>query len=177
VSSPLVLLHGYSASGQAFATWKNAFLAAGRKIEEISVSNYVTLNNAVTVDDIANGFQHALHDKGLDLTPFDAIVHSTGMLVLRSWLTVSNMQTSRQGLLKHLIVPVVAVNVWEHGHDGTNGPCPQTNGPFLSWRNSSTVTGNTSKKRANGRMPFRASLIGTNAGSGPMSKLARESNS
>ena len=103
MSNPLVLLHGYSASGQAFSTWKNALLAAGRKIEEIAVGNYVTLNNEVTVDDIATGFQHALHDKGLDKIPFDAMVHSTGMLVLRSWLTASNTQTSRQGLLKHLV--------------------------------------------------------------------------
>ena len=88
MSNPLVLLHGYSASGQAFSTWKNALLAAGRKIEEIAVGNYVTLNNEVTVDDIATGFQHALQDKGLDKTPFDAIVHSTGMLVLRSWLSL-----------------------------------------------------------------------------------------
>jgi hypothetical protein len=103
MSNPLVLLHGYSSSGEAFTTWKNALLAAGRKIEEISVGNYVTLNNEVTVDDIANGFQRALHDKGLDKVPFDAIVHSTGMLVLRSWLTASNPQTQRQGLLKHLV--------------------------------------------------------------------------
>lgn len=101
--NPLVLLHGYSSSGQAFSTWKDALLAAGRKIEEISVGNYVTLNNEVTVDDIANGFQHALHDKGIDKTPFDVMVHSTGMLVMRSWLTASNTQTSRKGLLKHLV--------------------------------------------------------------------------
>ena len=98
MSNPLVLLHGYSASGQAFSTWKDALLAAGRKIEEIAVGNYVTLNNEVTVDDIANGFQHALHDKGLDKTPFDAIVHSTGMLVLRSWLTASNTQNPAPGI-------------------------------------------------------------------------------
>jgi len=101
--NPLVLLHGYSSSGEAFSIWKNALLASGRKIEEISVGNYVTLNNEVTVDDIANGFQRALHDKGLDKVPFDAMVHSTGMLVLRSWLTAANTQTPRQGLLKHLV--------------------------------------------------------------------------
>ncbi|HYM78633.1 MAG TPA: hypothetical protein VE377_21865 [Candidatus Dormibacteraeota bacterium] len=103
MSNPLVLLHGYSSNGEAFSIWKNALLAAGRKVEEISVGNYVTLNNEVTVDDIANGFHRALHDKGLDKVPFDAMVHSTGMLVLRSWLTASNTQTPRQGLLKHLV--------------------------------------------------------------------------
>ena len=101
--NPLLLLHGYGSSGDAFSVWKDALLQAGRKIEEISIGNYVTLNNEVTVDDIANGLQCALHARGLDQAPFDAIVHSTGMLVIRAWLTASNAQTSRQGLLKHLV--------------------------------------------------------------------------
>jgi pimeloyl-ACP methyl ester carboxylesterase len=103
MANPLVLLHGYGSSGQAFSKWKDAFVAAGRRVEEISIGNYVTLNNEITVDDIANGFQHALHSKGMDNKPFDAVVHSTGMLVMRSWLTASNAQSSRQGLLKRLV--------------------------------------------------------------------------
>jgi pimeloyl-ACP methyl ester carboxylesterase len=100
---PLVLVHGYASSGNAFGTWRNAFVAAGRQVTDIFIGNYVTLNNEVTVDDIANGFNHALHDKGLDRAPFDAIVHSTGMLVMRSWLTAANPAVPRNGLLKHLI--------------------------------------------------------------------------
>jgi len=100
---PLVLVHGYASSGDAFGTWRNALVAAGRQVTEIFIGNYVTLNNEVTVDDIANGFNHALHDKGLDRAPFDAIVHSTGMLVMRSWLTAANPAVPRNGLLKHLV--------------------------------------------------------------------------
>lgn len=103
MANALVLIHGYGSGGAAFSIWKDALLKAGRKIEEISIGNYVTLNNEVTVDDIANGLQQALHTKGIDKAPFDAIVHSTGMLVIRAWLTASNAQTSRQGLLKHLV--------------------------------------------------------------------------
>ena len=103
MANPLVLIHGYGSDAEAFHVWKDALLQAGRTIEEISIGNYVTLNNEITVDDIANGLQNALHSKGLDQKPFDAIVHSTGMLVIRSWLTASNAQTSRQGLLKHLV--------------------------------------------------------------------------
>jgi hypothetical protein len=103
MANPLVLVHGYASSGAAFSTWRDAFVKAGRKVEEIFIGSYVTLNNEVTVDDIANGFQHALHDKDLDRAPFDAIVHSTGMLVMRSWLTASNPVVPRRGLLKHLV--------------------------------------------------------------------------
>src|SRR5258708_10019351 len=103
MANPLMLIHGYGSSGQAFSKWRDAFWAAGRKVEEISVGHYVTLNNEVTVDDIAKDFQHALHSKDLDKTPFEPVVHSTGMLVMRSLLTGSNFQTSRRGLLKHLV--------------------------------------------------------------------------
>ena len=95
MANPLVLVHGYASSGAAFAKWKAALVGAGRKVEEISIGNYVTLNNEVTVDDIANGFQHALHLQGIDKGPFDAIVHSTGMLVMRSWLTATNVPSRR----------------------------------------------------------------------------------
>jgi hypothetical protein len=103
VPIPLVLVHGYASSGNAYVKWRDAFIAAGRKVTDIFVGNYITLTNEVTIDDIANGFNHALHEKGLDRTPFDAIVHSTGMLVVRSWLTASNPAVSRRGLLKHLV--------------------------------------------------------------------------
>ncbi|HZZ16895.1 MAG TPA: hypothetical protein VFE08_13140 [Candidatus Sulfotelmatobacter sp.] len=101
--TPLVLVHGYASSGTAFSKWRDAFVAAGREVKDIFIGSYVTLNNEVTVDDIANGLQHALHDKGVDQAPFDAIVHSTGMLVLRSWLTNPNAPPSRLKLLKHLV--------------------------------------------------------------------------
>ena len=100
---PLVLLHGYASSDAAFGTWKAALEAAGREVKDMHIGKYVTLNNEVTVDDIANGFQHAMAEEGLDNQPFDAIVHSTGMLVLRSWLTNPNAPPSRRGLLKHLV--------------------------------------------------------------------------
>jgi len=106
MANPLVLLHGYASSGGAFSKWKDAFLAADRKVEEISIGTYVTLNNEITVDDIANGLGRALREKGLDRAPFDAVVHSTGMLVIRSWLTApngSNDPLARAKLLKHLI--------------------------------------------------------------------------
>ncbi len=100
---PLVLVHGYASSGTAFSKWRDAFVAAGKEVNDISIGSYVTLNNEVTVDDIANGFQHALRDKGLDRGPFDAVVHSTGMLVVRSWLTNPNAPPTRLNLLKHLV--------------------------------------------------------------------------
>ena len=68
----------------------------------IHVCNYRSLTNEVTIRDIAEGFDRALRVRaGLDADePFDAIVHSTGMLVVRSWLTA---YAKRRDRLKHLV--------------------------------------------------------------------------
>src|SRR5690349_4490376 len=89
--NPLILIHGYSDKGESFRTWKNRLIAKGiYKPEEIQICSYRSLTNEVTIKDIAEGFDRPLR---INMhipadQPFDAIVHSTGMLVLRSWLTV-----------------------------------------------------------------------------------------
>jgi hypothetical protein len=100
--NPLVLIHGYSDKGESFRAWKKKLVAKGLyKPKEIQICSYRTLTNEVTIKDIAEGFDRALKIN-LDIQPdqpFDAIVHSTGMLVLRSWLTVYG----RHERLKRLI--------------------------------------------------------------------------
>ena len=86
---PVVLIHGYSDEGSSFAAWRSALTSAGYDTREIPVCSYQTLTNELTVKDIAEGFDRALRARaGLSSDePFDAIVHSTGMLVIRDWLT------------------------------------------------------------------------------------------
>ena len=109
----VLLIHGYSADWKAFLPWKTALSAAGIATETISVGNYVTLNNEVTIKDLGEAFDRALRmTKFAEENPgdgwtFDAVVHSTGMLVLRQWLTSdpysSSDQRSRIRRLKHLV--------------------------------------------------------------------------
>jgi hypothetical protein len=111
----LLLLHGYSATGQAFLPWRDALAAKGIATNMISVGNYVTLNNEVTIKDLGDAFDRALRLGVSALNPdpndftweFDAIVHSTGMLVLRQWLTTDPFPPSdprsRIRRLKHLV--------------------------------------------------------------------------
>ena len=101
-SIPLILLHGYHSSGDAFNVWSSVLTKAGFNVQNVFVGNYVTENNEITVDDIAEGFDHALRSRGMGDKPFDVVVHSTGMLVLRSWLTAP-LTSDRQKLVKHLI--------------------------------------------------------------------------
>jgi hypothetical protein len=99
---PVVLIHGYSDEGTSFMAWKRALLERGYALEEVPVVTYKSLTNEVTIKDIAEGFDRALRTRAklADGQPFNAIVHSTGMLVLRSWLTTYGARRRR---LKHLI--------------------------------------------------------------------------
>ncbi|HEY6090112.1 MAG TPA: hypothetical protein VD771_10030, partial [Gemmatimonadaceae bacterium] len=71
-------------------------------VAAIHTCSYRSLTNEVTIKDIAEAFDRALRIRaGLsEDQPFDAIVHSTGMLVIRSWLTA---YAGRRDRLKHLI--------------------------------------------------------------------------
>jgi hypothetical protein len=99
---PIVIVHGYSDKGKSAAEWCRLLTAAGYDATSIHVSEYVSLSNEVTIKDIAEGFDRSLRIRaglGTD-EEFDAIVHSTGILVIRSWLTT---YASRAARLKHLI--------------------------------------------------------------------------
>lgn len=99
--NPVVLVHGYSDKGKSFATWRDILKQNGYQTEEISVCSYESLTNEVTIKDVAEGFDRALRVHA-NLKPdqsFDAIVHSTGMLVVRAWLTSYNKRRERLGRL------------------------------------------------------------------------------
>jgi hypothetical protein len=108
MSRPLVLIHGYSAEGLDFTKLCKALQGKGIAAEDINIANYVSLNNEITIKDIAEGLDRAFrHNQTLNAgQDFDAIVHSTGMLVIRSWLTnygAPVKSNDRLKRLKHLI--------------------------------------------------------------------------
>jgi hypothetical protein len=103
--NPIVLVHGYSDRGRSFAGWESILQNRGYDVKEIYVGNYVSLSNEVSIKDIAEGFDRALRrEAGLaPAQPFDAIVHSTGMLVVRAWLSTYTAAAERKKRLKRLI--------------------------------------------------------------------------
>jgi hypothetical protein len=108
-----LLIHGYSATGTEFEAWKAALAANGIDTATIEIGNYITLNNEVTIQDLGEAFDRALRytkwSTGTrdDAWTFDAVVHSTGMLVVRQWLTSDPFPPSdprsRIRRLKHLV--------------------------------------------------------------------------
>ncbi|MES2734210.1 MAG: hypothetical protein V4714_20855 [Bacteroidota bacterium] len=99
---PIVLIHGYSDVPESFDNWRKALIKNGYNDKDIHTCGYRSLTNEVTIKDIAEGFDRALRlQAGLSKDePFDAIVHSTGMLVLRTWLTT---YAKRKRRLKRMI--------------------------------------------------------------------------
>jgi hypothetical protein len=108
LARPLVLIHGYSATGLDFTPLCKALEPHGIQAVDLNVGNYVSLNNEITIKDIAEGLDRAfrMREALKDDVEFDAIVHSTGMLVIRSWLTnygAAVLSNTRLKRLKHLI--------------------------------------------------------------------------
>ena len=96
----IVLVHGYSDEGASFKAWEQVLEERGYEVAMIHACSYRSLTNEVTIKDIAEGFDRALRIRtGLsEDEPFDAIVHSTGMLVIRAWLTAYAGRRALNGL-------------------------------------------------------------------------------
>jgi hypothetical protein len=116
MARPVLLIHGYSATGKDFdplcamlkSPAQEGLNQEGINLIDLNVGNYISLNNEITIKDIAEGMERAigLHPKLKGVDEFDAIVHSTGMLVVRSWLTnlpAGVGTNARLKRLKHLV--------------------------------------------------------------------------
>src|SRR6185503_15125352 len=83
--------------------WAEVLRAAGNEVQDVNVLTYESLTNEVTIKDLGEGFDRALrfHPKlRSEEQPFDVIVHSTGMLVLRAWLVA---KPERRRRVKHIL--------------------------------------------------------------------------
>jgi hypothetical protein len=98
---PVVLVHGYSDRGASFVPWANMLREYKINAKVINIVTYKSLTNEITIKDLAEGFDRALIAQGIT-GEFDAIVHSTGMLVVRAWITATR-DKGRRKRLKHLI--------------------------------------------------------------------------
>src|ERR1700739_251523 len=97
-----VPIHGYSDRGASFRTWRDKLRGdASHDTKTIGIGNYQSLTDEVTIKDLADGLDRALGGRFRnDTQEFDAIVHSTGMLVLREWFIRDRRRLKR---LKHLV--------------------------------------------------------------------------
>ena len=83
---PVILVHGYSDTAQGFGPWRRLLGDSSQQPDfDVRVAEYKSLSNEISIKDIAEGFDRALRlQSGLGADEdFDAVVHSTGMLVIR----------------------------------------------------------------------------------------------
>jgi pimeloyl-ACP methyl ester carboxylesterase len=109
---PVVLIHGYSAESLT-SDHKSITDIYGNlpqdlhdnfKIVEIDLSRYLSLNDAVTIQDIAFALNRVLTQLHANLlqSGFHVIVHSTGALVVRTWIQLFSPKPSPIGNLIYL---------------------------------------------------------------------------
>jgi len=113
--NPLVLIHGYSAEHGASADSRaditriyGSLPAALRRrygaarILDLNVARYLSLDDGINLDDLAQAMDAALAASLPGKTRFDALVHSTGALVARNWLRRHSSRPSRLERLVYL---------------------------------------------------------------------------
>ena len=101
---PVVLIHGYSAESSditlgAITEIYGDFpqvLRQAYTVIEIDLSRYVSLDDSVTIQDIARGLNRALLEQYQHLLSdgFHIIIHSTGALVIRTWIQLFSPKPS-----------------------------------------------------------------------------------
>lgn len=86
----VVILHGWSDTSQSFHRISDFLGASGRVAVDIWLGDYISLDDDVRIPDVAKQLQTIVQERignGTLHPPFDMIVHSTGGLVAREWLT------------------------------------------------------------------------------------------
>ncbi|MBA3833798.1 MAG: hypothetical protein H0X34_18270, partial [Chthoniobacterales bacterium] len=108
----IVLIHGYSSEsptpdpisiGNIYGDLPQR-LRAAYDVVEVDLSRYLSLNDSVSVTDIARAFQRALLEQHPALLEegFHVVIHSTGALVIRTWIRLFSPQPSPVRNLIHL---------------------------------------------------------------------------
>jgi len=101
---PIVLIHGYSAESQqpdhdsitGIYGDLTRDLRQSYQVIDIDLSRYVSLNDSVSINDIARGLNRVLTEQEPELlqSGFHVIIHSTGALVIRAWIMLFSPRPS-----------------------------------------------------------------------------------
>ena len=86
----VAIIHGWSDSSKSFHDLRDFLLANGYEATQIWLSDYISLDDDVRVEDVAKRMHSVIQaalDAGKLTAPFDMVVHSTGALVAREWIS------------------------------------------------------------------------------------------
>src|SRR5215510_5313707 len=101
---PIVLIHCYSSESPTPepASIEKIYgdlpqrLRQNYEVVEVDLSRYVSLNDSVSIVDIARALNRVLHEQYQKLlkSGFHVIIHSTGALVIRTWIRLFSPKPS-----------------------------------------------------------------------------------
>ena len=101
---PIVLIHGYSSESPTAdpASVSNIYGDLPRRLREsydvveVDLSRYVSLNDSVSIADIARALNRVLLEQhpALLADGFHVVIHSTGALVIRTWIRLFSSRPS-----------------------------------------------------------------------------------
>ncbi|HRP63823.1 MAG TPA: hypothetical protein PK400_11055 [Phycisphaerales bacterium] len=87
----LIIIHGWSDTSNSFKRLGNLLKAEGivSSVAHVRLGDYISLDDDVTFDDLSTALQAAWVKEKLPTSPrsCDVVIHSTGGLVIRHWLT------------------------------------------------------------------------------------------
>lgn len=87
----LIIIHGWSDTSKSFKRLGNLLKGEGvvSSVKHVQLGDYISLDDDVTFDDLTTALQTAWLKEGLPTKArsCDVIVHSTGALVVRHWMT------------------------------------------------------------------------------------------
>ena len=87
----LIILHGWSDNARSFNRLGKTLVDNGvaSSVTHVRLGDYVSMDDYVTFDDLANALQSAWETEKIPTRArsVDAVVHSTGGLVIRHWMT------------------------------------------------------------------------------------------
>ncbi len=88
-TKPVVILHGYSDHSTSFQPLARFLNDNGFKVVDLWLADYLSMYDELTIHDLGQAMGKALDDQKIPQLPkrFDLIAHSTGGLVVRSYLS------------------------------------------------------------------------------------------
>lgn len=104
----VVLVHGYNVtSTKTYGVLPQRLKAAGHKIKDVYLGKYVTLDDDIRLPDIVRAFDVALRDvykASFGKSKFACLTHSTGALVVRTWIDAYYASSMASMPLSHLMM-------------------------------------------------------------------------
>lgn len=94
----LVIIHGWSDTSRSFGRLGRELVREGvvPGVTHVRLGDYISLDDDITFDDLAVALEKAWRDEGLPTgaRSVDVLVHSTGALVVRHWMTMHYKPTT-----------------------------------------------------------------------------------